>query len=136
VSGPVNILFLSSEVTPYAKTGGLADVAGSLPGALNRLGINVSVGLPLYRSVKEGSFQRQSVLKGLNVPLAGQTLLQTFTPRKRSMAFPSTSSRGKIFSIANLYRTAEGDYYDNLERLLFSAAPRFCLQEPRAWVLM
>jgi cytochrome d ubiquinol oxidase subunit I len=71
----MNVLFLSSEVTPYAKTGGLADVAGSLPGALKRLGVDVSVGLPLYRSVREGAFQRQLVLKGLQVPLAGQSLV-------------------------------------------------------------
>jgi starch synthase len=48
----MNILFASPEVTPFAKTGGLADVSGSLPKALSRLGCNVTTILPLYRSVR------------------------------------------------------------------------------------
>jgi len=116
----MDILFLSSEVAPYAKTGGLADVAGSLPGALKRLGINVSVGLPLYRSVKEGSFQKQLVLKGLEVPLAGQGIVgnvhATETDDGVAVYF---LEREDLFDRPNLYRTAEGDYYDNLERFVF-----------------
>ncbi len=116
----MDILFLSSEVAPYAKTGGLADVAGSLPGALKRLGINVSVGLPLYRSVKEGSFQKQLVLKGLEVPLAGQGIVgnvhATETDDGVAIYF---FEREDLFDRPNLYRTAEGDYYDNLERFAF-----------------
>src|SRR5512136_2363822 len=116
----MNILFLSSEVAPYAKTGGLADVAGSLPGALKRLGINVSVGLPLYRSVKEGSFQRQIVFKGLEVPLAGQSLVGNVHATETEDGVPVYFfEREDLFDRPNLYRTAEGDYYDNLERFAF-----------------
>jgi len=106
----MNIFFLSSEVAPYAKTGGLADVAGSLPGALYRLGVNVSVGLPLYRSVREGSFQRQVVLKGLQVPLAGQTLVGNVHATETEDGVPVyLFEREDLFDRPNLYRTAEGD---------------------------
>jgi starch synthase len=44
----LNILVAASEVVPYAKTGGLADVAGALPKALSRLGHNVRVIMPRY----------------------------------------------------------------------------------------
>ncbi len=44
----MNILLAASEVVPYAKTGGLADVAGALPKALARLGHNVRVVMPRY----------------------------------------------------------------------------------------
>ena len=44
----MNILLAASEVVPYAKTGGLADVAGALPKALTRLGQRVSVVMPRY----------------------------------------------------------------------------------------
>jgi starch synthase len=116
----MNILFLSSEVAPYAKTGGLADVAGSLPGALKRLGINTSVGLPLYRSVKEGSFQRQIVFKGLEVPLAGQKLVGNVHATETEDGVPVYFfEREDLFDRPNLYRTAEEDYYDNLERFSF-----------------
>ncbi len=46
-------LFVSTEVVPYAKTGGLADVAGALPKELVNQGLDVRVVMPLYRQVKE-----------------------------------------------------------------------------------
>lgn len=45
----MNILLAASEVVPYAKTGGLADVAGALPKALTRLGHTVRVVMPRYK---------------------------------------------------------------------------------------
>jgi len=45
----LNIVFMASEAAPLAKTGGLADVVGSLPRALQQLGHQVSVILPFYR---------------------------------------------------------------------------------------
>jgi starch synthase len=45
------ILMVSSEATPFAKTGGLADVAGALPAALQSLGYEVAVVLPRYRQI-------------------------------------------------------------------------------------
>jgi len=47
--GRLNIVFIASEATPLAKTGGLADVAGSLPHALKHLKHQVTVILPFYR---------------------------------------------------------------------------------------
>lgn len=48
----MNILLAASEVVPYAKTGGLADVAGALPKAVARLGHNVRVVMPRYKLEK------------------------------------------------------------------------------------
>lgn len=49
---PLKILFLSAEVAPFAKAGGLADVCGSLPKALASLGHDVRVVMPAYGSVE------------------------------------------------------------------------------------
>src|SRR5688572_12230871 len=46
------VLFATSEAHPFVKTGGLADVSGSLPRALNQSGCDVRLVLPAYRSVK------------------------------------------------------------------------------------
>ena len=54
----MKILYATSEAVPFCKTGGLADVAGSLPPALARQGAEVAVVLPLYQKVKERFGQR------------------------------------------------------------------------------
>ena len=49
----MKILYVTSEAAPFAKTGGLGDVAGSLPAALAQEGAEVAVALPLYRRVRD-----------------------------------------------------------------------------------
>lgn len=49
----MNILYVTSEATPFIKTGGLADVAGSLPKALKEKGEDIRVVLPLYKQIAE-----------------------------------------------------------------------------------
>ena len=49
----MNILYVSSEASPFAKTGGLGDVAGSLPVALNQKGMDARVIIPLYRCMDQ-----------------------------------------------------------------------------------
>lgn len=51
----LKVLFVSAEVAPYAKTGGLADVAGSLPVVLSEAGIDVRVAMPKYRQIDGNS---------------------------------------------------------------------------------
>lgn len=63
----MRILFCSSEAVPYAKTGGLADVAGALPKALAQLGMEVMLVLPKYKQV---GFQAEE-----RIPLADRELL-------------------------------------------------------------
>lgn len=52
----MNIAFAASEVYPYAKSGGLADVAGTLPKELSMLGHDVKVFMPKYYSISETEF--------------------------------------------------------------------------------
>jgi starch synthase len=51
-SAGLKVLFLSAEVAPFAKVGGLADVAGSLPRALRALGVDARVMMPSYKMVE------------------------------------------------------------------------------------
>ncbi|MGV3622527.1 MAG: glycogen synthase [Archangium sp.] len=65
----MNILFLSSEVAPFAKTGGLGDVAAALPLALHKRGHDVRVFMPLYSRIEQSKFRFRSIdsLRGLRI---------------------------------------------------------------------
>ena len=64
----MKIAFVSAEVVPFSKTGGLADVAGALPKCLEELGHTVVVFSPLYKTVKEKFHPRRTPLT-INVPV-------------------------------------------------------------------
>lgn len=53
---PIKVLFLAAEAAPIAKAGGLADVVGSLPKALQGLGVDVRIALPLYHKIDRKQF--------------------------------------------------------------------------------
>src|ERR687883_333686 len=64
---PLKVLFVASEAAPFRKTGGLADVAGALPRALRRRGIDVRVVMPLYGGINWNALE---ILDGsLSVPV-------------------------------------------------------------------
>ncbi|MBS1151783.1 MAG: hypothetical protein H6Q89_3481 [Myxococcaceae bacterium] len=65
----LNLLFLSSEVAPFAKTGGLGDVSAALPRTLHRHGHDVRVFMPLYARIdrKKFAFRRVETLRELPI---------------------------------------------------------------------
>ena len=70
----MKILFASPEVAPFIKTGGLADVAGSLPPALAELGHDVRVILPLYEQIGEDWRSQMTFVKYYYVRLAWRSI--------------------------------------------------------------
>ncbi len=114
------ILFVASEVTPFAKTGGLADVAGSLPAALASMGHHVFVVLPFYRAVKEGSFDVKPYEKTVSVPFKGRRLnVEIFSSKIRRNVHVYFIQRDEFFDRSGLYGIPKGDYFDNPERFIF-----------------
>jgi len=126
----LKVLFLSSEVVPFAKTGGLADVAGALPGALRQLGVDVRLVLPYYRLVREGNFQIRPVLKDLEIPLGSEKLTANVLEAQTEDGVPVyLIERDDLYDRPNLYGSAVGDYYDNLERFSFFSHAALILSE-------
>ncbi len=68
---PIQVLFVSSEVEPFAKTGGLADVSAALPLTIYNLGLEVRIMLPRYGSIKHTPSKLHDMirLQGMEVPV-------------------------------------------------------------------
>src|ERR1700729_4021793 len=69
---PRHVLMMASEVAPFVKTGGLADVMGALPAAVARLGWDVTVGLPRYGGMS-GNAPVGALVDRFPITLGGQT---------------------------------------------------------------
>jgi starch synthase len=70
---PLKILFVSAEVVPFAKVGGLADVASALPKALHRLGHDVRVAMPRYGRIDPARFGLKTLIPDLVLPMDAAT---------------------------------------------------------------
>jgi len=134
MAGEVKTFFLSSEVVPFAKTGGLADVAGALPGALRALGVDVRVALPLYRSARSGNFPLERVIERIEVPL-GKWILPSsvWATETKEGVKVYLVEREDMFDRPNLYGNPMGDYYDNLERFSFFCHAALRTLEALGW---
>lgn len=115
----MKILFVSSEVSPFAKTGGLADVAGALPKALKKSGHDVRIIMPLYHCVETGGFTIKKTRKGFEVPVDG--VMRKGLLRQSSLDdIPVYLVENKeYFQRDALYGTPAGDYPDNSQRFGF-----------------
>ena len=116
-----------SEAVPFAKTGGLAEVAGALPRALVRLGHDVDVVMPRYRGIAAGSIARRlPVAVGANATDVDFHAVATDGVRTIFVDHPAYYDR------EYLYGVAERDYADNPERFAFlsRAALSWALAEP------
>jgi len=115
----MRVLFVSSEVAPFAKSGGLADVAGALPKALRRRGIDVRVVMPLYAGIDWNALER---LEGvLHVPM----WYGTAHAAVRLGQLPHSDvpvyfvEYHRYFDRPFLYGPPDEGYGDNLERYAF-----------------
>ncbi len=119
-SSQVNVLFATSEVAPFSKTGGLADVSGSLPAALTRLGHRVTVVTPAYRQVKL-RWSLEPVGEPFEIPIGGKLV----ECRLLRGTLPGTDvpvifvDQAEYFDRPELYQENGRDYTDNCERFVF-----------------
>lgn len=116
----LKVLIASSEIVPFAKTGGLADVAGALPKALVKFGVEVAVILPKYQMVDERKFNLLPTGKTVDVPIGNEIhsgRILSARINKDIQAF--FMEKDEYYNRPFLYGTPQGDYPDNAERFIF-----------------
>ena len=120
---PLKVLFLSSEVNGFSKSGGLADISRALPLALKNRGHDIRVVTPYYRSVAD-KHSLTVVRKKLSVSLGGKTF--EYAVRRGTLCDANTKltvyfvDEPEFFFRKEYYVDASGkEYSDNAERFAF-----------------
>lgn len=103
----MKILIAASEVVPFAKTGGLADVAGALPLALEELNQDVIIAMPRYKAVAGSKFAMQRLKEDISSSTIGKNIRVYFI------------ENDSYFNREGLYGNKNGDHKDNLDRFSF-----------------
>lgn len=116
----INILLASSEAAPFAKEGGLGDVAGSLPPALKKLGCNISVILPAYRGVCDRAKILRVIAEDIPVNMGAWSVTADILESRLSKGIPLyLVRRDEYFDRSGLYGNGRNEYFDNPERFIF-----------------
>ena len=139
----LKILFVTSEVVPFVKTGGLADVSSALPQKLLELGHEIRIVLPKYGAVDERKFKIHEVvrLKDLVTNIGNKEV--TFS--LRSSFLVGSKARVQIYFLDNqeyfgkrhgLYsdQLSGKDFKDNDERFILLSKSVFELINKLGWV--
>ncbi|RKY32958.1 MAG: glycogen synthase GlgA [Candidatus Omnitrophota bacterium] len=103
----MKIVICSSEVVPFAKTGGLADVSGALPLALEKLGHEVIIVMPKYKGIEAPKYNLKKVIPGVYSTTEGKGIKVYFI------------ENDAYFMRDGLYVDKDGDYKDNLDRFSY-----------------
>ncbi len=132
----MRVFFITAEAVPFAKTGGLADVAGALPRALRSMGHDVALFMPYYRQAREkcgGAVADAGVV--LNIELGNETI----RPSVLTTTLPDSDVRVYLldhppfYDREELYGTPEGDYPDNAARFIFFSKAAVALPKAIGW---
>ena len=125
----LNVLLLSSEVDPFAKTGGLADVSSALPKSIKSLDHEVRIMMPRYGSINERKSKLHEMirLKDIPIPLGKKQILASV----RSSFLANSHSKVQVYFLDNLalfgrsglyvHPDTKKDYEDNDARFIFFA---------------
>ncbi len=139
----LKILFVTSEVVPFVKTGGLADVSAALPQMLAEMGHEVRIVVPKYGAVDDRKYKIHEVvrLKDLHVQIGEKDVVFSI----KSCFLPGQKVRVQIYFLDNqeyfgsrnsLYidPVTGDDYPDNDERFMLLATSVFELISKLGWI--
>lgn len=113
----MHIVFAASECLPFIKTGGLADVIGSLPREIVRQGHKVTVYLPFYRQVQSHFPEKKIAIPSITIPFEYYNrFVSVIDGGKRDGVQFYFIDCPELFDREAPYGTQTGDYADNWER--------------------
>lgn len=116
----MRLLLASSEVHPYSKSGGLADMVAALAKALGRAGHQVGLVTPLYRGIRERFPRMQRLDYFLEVPLGNQHVqcdIWTLQPSDGLTVY--FVDQPEFYDRKGIYNEGGIDYPDNAHRFIF-----------------
>jgi starch synthase len=118
----MRILQASSEVFPYSKTGGLADMVGALAKALAELGHQVGVVTPLYRGIQQKFSDLKPFDLPIELPLGDDTVsARVLTANPLPNLTICFIDQPEFYDRPALYQENKRDYPDNAARFIFLA---------------
>ena len=118
----LHIVMVCPEIVPLAKTGGLADMVGSLAIALERMGQRVSLIMPAYASVLRGRFPLRETGIRIAVSMVDRSEEAQVLVANVGVEIPVYLIRAeRFFEREHFYTTPQGDYPDNAQRFTFFA---------------
>lgn len=126
---PLKILFLASEVVPFAKTGGLADVAGALPKALKEMGHDIRVAMPGYGFINREKFGIKEFMPELTVPMNGQTETASILETNIGPVPVYMVNNSKYYDREGIYM-----YHDDADRFVFFCRAMMEMVKKIDWV--
>ncbi len=96
---PLNVLFLSSEVEPFAKTGGLADVSGALPQVIREMDHEIRIMMPRYSCINERKSRLHEMIrmKDVMIPVGKQQ----YAANLKSSFIDTTHSKVQVYMLDN-----------------------------------
>ncbi len=129
----MNVLFVSPEVNPLVRTGGLGDVVGSLPIALSKLGIDVRIICPLHRECQniEAQILPQKISINIGSGLFKGSIRQTTLGDSNVPAY--LFDLPEFFDRGGIYSDEQGDFSDNPQRAFALCQAALQLEKITDW---
>jgi len=127
---PVNVLFVTSELSPYAKESGVGDIAYSLPLALREEGYDVRVIIPKYGCISERKNKVHEISRLRDIEIFFDGKMELTTIKSSSLANNKTKVQVYIVTNRHFFDDRKGIYHDpitwlpyedNCERFMFYA---------------
>lgn len=132
----MRLAFVASEAVPFAKTGGLADVAGALPKVLAQRGHDVALFLPGYAGVEKAAGRPSQIERDVPIPMGASTERLHISQVKVDGVTVYFTGHDEFFARPELYKDpATGtDWADNDRRFVFFSKSVLAICDRLRWI--